>query len=898
MEIEASPPQQPEAEEDAAIDPVAASAAERKAALNKKHNEAMAKKRLQDKAEQQRLKRLEKSKAEKDKRQQESDQARDGSLSVEERAAMVQAKRAAHDKVMAEAEAERMAIESAAQRAKWGTILDIGEKLSEINASWYKLDAIPDVIYNSPAQNEMLCLRLVGVGLVDLSERVAETFTNLRSLIVDANKLQALPRNLCQLNGLKELSAMKNEIVKLPMQMGRIKTLTHLNLANNKLRYLPKGMGALSHLELLGLENNDLTELPNMGDLHCRVIRLNHNRLRDILGLFMSDDVHSEWGMAYTLEDLQLNHNDLETIPPKIGAAKNLKRIFLSRNKLLELPVQLGRCKKLEYIWLDWNGIEAIPYTFANLHKLKTISANGCPLKKPPPEILINEGVKGLVKWCGKFNGQTEDLFHKEIITALQKLLLSVANDPDLVIELADVFNPDWKPLPPGASAAQMNDPKFDDGGMPAFYGFVWEALWDRVIPLAEPEYYALHKIPGAKEELLGEYFLYTKGEVEEAIMEYDDSYGPIGSFNYECMFKQCSCVTTKGKRRVCVPPNPDYRCKRSPCVLVRTAITTAAEFKKHEIRRAELKTINAALEDAKKAAELYLQTRPGRRLIKSRAKELAKEIWRDLKDRRLEMKDEAREEKRFHQEKKRRAKRREYLEKKAERNKQKMLAEKDELERKVKDYRGAAKDELEEQIIQLEYAIEHEAMDEDDIAELEDMEREEAEDEQEREERMLEKEVENYDNETEEAIEEEKRMKRYERMTWAQLKKDCVVSCTEEYIEEKLEAVREKIEEEFEVMRRVMKRWLGAKKKEMFAIWKEASKGRRNRRIANEKARAKREKLDKEAAEAQAYLESLESEKWVEGFDEYTERVFYEHSETGEIAWDEKPVRGFVLRS
>lgn len=65
MEIEASPPQQPEAEEDAAIDPVAASAAERKAALNKKHNEAMAKKRLQDKAEQQRLKRLEKSKAEK-----------------------------------------------------------------------------------------------------------------------------------------------------------------------------------------------------------------------------------------------------------------------------------------------------------------------------------------------------------------------------------------------------------------------------------------------------------------------------------------------------------------------------------------------------------------------------------------------------------------------------------------------------------------------------------------------------------------------------------------------------------------------------------------------------------------------------------------------------------------
>ena len=82
-----------------------------------------------------------------------------------------------------------------------------------------------------------------------------------------------------------------------------------------------------------------------------------------------------------------------------------------------------------------------------------------------------------------------------------------------------------------------------------------------------------------------------------------------------------------------------------------------------------------------------------------------------------------------------------------------------------------------------------------------------------------------------------------------------------------------------------------------MFDIWKKASEGRRNRRVANEKAKAKREKLEQEAKEAQDYLQSLEAEKWVEGFDEFTERVYFEHSETGEIAWDEKPVRGFVLR-
>ena len=98
--------------------------------------------------------------------------------------------------------------------------------------------------------------------------------------------------------------------------------------------------------------------------------------------------------------------------------------------------------------------------------------------------------------------------------------------------------------------------------------------------------------------------------------------------------------------------------------------------------------------------------------------------------------------------------------------------------------------------------------------------------------------------------------------------------------------------------MRRVMKRWLGAAKKEVFRKWKHASKGRRDRRIANAKRKEKEDKLKKEAAEAQVYLQELEAAKWVEHFDEYTDRIYFEHSETGEIAWDEKPKdRGFVLR-
>jgi len=102
-------------------------------------------------------------------------------------------------------------------------------------------------------------------------------------------------------------------------------------------------------------------------------------------------------------------------------------------------------------------------------------------------------------------------------------------NNPDLMTELQDVFTPNYQPTPPGTVGKEVADPDYDDGGIPKFYGFVWEALWERIIPLVEPQYYELVNIPGVREDLLGDFFLYTRYEVEEALMEYDDSYGPVG---------------------------------------------------------------------------------------------------------------------------------------------------------------------------------------------------------------------------------------------------------------------------------------------------------------------------------------------------------------------------------
>ena len=93
------------------------------------------------------------------------------------------------------------------------------------------------------------------------------------------------------------------------------------------------------------------------------------------------------------------------------------------------------------------------------------------------------------------------------------------------------------------------------------------------------------------------------------------------------------------------------------------------------------------------------------------------------------------------------------------------------------------------------------------------------------------------------------------------------------------------------------MKSWLSQAVKACYIAWRDwasvTAKSRKDAAAANEKAI----ELEQGAAQAKEVLEQMEALKWVEQFDEFTERIFFEHIETGEIAWDKKPNRGFVMR-
>ena len=81
-----------------------------------------------------------------------------------------------------------------------------------------------------------------------------------------------------------------------------------------------------------------------------------------------------------------------------------------------------------------------------------------------------------------------------------------------------------------------------------------------------------------------------------------------------------------------------------------------------------------------------------------------------------------------------------------------------------------------------------------------------------------------------------------------------------------------------------------------MFDIWKKASEGDGNVESLTRKQSKEREIRQRSKRGSRVFAE-FGGGKMDRRLDEFTERVYFEHSETGEIVWDEKPVRGFITK-
>ncbi|KAI5123887.1 hypothetical protein M0805_005704 [Coniferiporia weirii] len=102
------------------------------------------------------------------------------------------------------------------------------------------------------------------------------------------------------------------------------------------------------------------------------------------------------WSFTF-LQNLYLNHNALQTVPPEIARLRQLELLDLSGNMLQVIPPELGMLTNLKELYLFDNHLVTLPYELGTLHQLRTIGIEGNPLSPDMKEIVQRDGSPALI---------------------------------------------------------------------------------------------------------------------------------------------------------------------------------------------------------------------------------------------------------------------------------------------------------------------------------------------------------------------------------------------------------------------------------------------------------------------------------------------------------------------
>jgi len=214
------------------------------------------------------------------------------------------------------------------------------------------------------------------------------TLRRLRELYLHDNEISMVADRA--LGGLKTLHVFdlsNNKVVALPPELfaESASVINEIYLQNNSISVLAPGLFAnLGHLLSLDLSRNQLTSAwINSGTFSglIRLVQLNlsYNKISKLDPTFFRD--------LYTLQILNLQHNQIETIPAETFAPmNNLHTLLLSYNKISYLDAySLNGLYVLSLLSLDNNLVESVhPEAFRNCSSLQDLNLNGNALTSVP----------------------------------------------------------------------------------------------------------------------------------------------------------------------------------------------------------------------------------------------------------------------------------------------------------------------------------------------------------------------------------------------------------------------------------------------------------------------------------------------------------------------------------
>ena len=133
-------------------------------------------------------------------------------------------------------------------------------------------------------------------------------------------------------------------------------------------QYLDENDGVLkiNYSNELDLSNQELTDIDEIAD--CKVEYYGHAR-----------KITKMFGLR-----LNLDNNQIESLPENIGNLTNITSISLQNNHLKSLPNSIGNLVNLETLYLSYNQLNQLPNSICNLANLNSAAFNNNNLTTLP----------------------------------------------------------------------------------------------------------------------------------------------------------------------------------------------------------------------------------------------------------------------------------------------------------------------------------------------------------------------------------------------------------------------------------------------------------------------------------------------------------------------------------
>ncbi|KAN0138351.1 Protein phosphatase 2C domain containing protein, partial [Lactarius tabidus] len=202
-------------------------------------------------------------------------------------------------------------------------------------------------------------LNVTSAKLSSLDDLALGQLTSLEELILDRNKLRAIPESLGELSLLQSFSCSDNLLGALPSSIGRLQKLERLDMHNNNLTEFPAGLWSCGSLEHINMASNLVahTRLPALHPAFSSSPAVNH-----MLESALSSTVTLVPTLSGRRASLAGSVTPSRPMPPLV---KSLQRLYLSENRLTDdaLPF-LMILRELRVLNLSFNDIQELPRQF------------------------------------------------------------------------------------------------------------------------------------------------------------------------------------------------------------------------------------------------------------------------------------------------------------------------------------------------------------------------------------------------------------------------------------------------------------------------------------------------------------------------------------------------------